>query len=79
MKKAFNLADMFEMVADKVPGRDALICGDARATFAELDQRANQLAQSLSQLTYSHDIALVVLLEQLYRAPSILEVYSCLK
>jgi acyl-CoA synthetase (AMP-forming)/AMP-acid ligase II len=47
MKKAFNLADMFEMVADKVPARDALICGDARATFAELDQRANQLAHYL--------------------------------
>ena len=29
MKKAFNLADMFEMVADKVPTRDALVCGAA--------------------------------------------------
>ena len=47
MRKAFNLADMFEMVADKVPGRDALVCGDARASFAELDQRANQLAHYL--------------------------------
>jgi acyl-CoA synthetase (AMP-forming)/AMP-acid ligase II len=48
MKKAFNLADMFEMVADKVPSRDALVCGDARASFAELDQRANQLAHYLA-------------------------------
>jgi acyl-CoA synthetase (AMP-forming)/AMP-acid ligase II len=47
MKKAFNLADLFEMVADKVPARDALVCGDARASFAELDQRANQLAHYL--------------------------------
>ncbi len=48
MKKAFNLADMFEMVADKVPNRDALVCGDARATYAQLDQRANQLAHYLA-------------------------------
>ncbi|MEP5766464.1 MAG: acyl-CoA synthetase [Halieaceae bacterium] len=48
MRKAFNLADMFEMVADKVPTRDALICGDARASFAELEQRANQLAHYLA-------------------------------
>jgi acyl-CoA synthetase (AMP-forming)/AMP-acid ligase II len=48
MKKAFNLADMFEMVADKVPERDALVCGDQRATFAQLDQRANKLAHYLA-------------------------------
>ena len=48
MKKAFNLADMFEMVADKVPDRDALVCGDQRASFAQLDQRANQLAHYLA-------------------------------
>ncbi|KZX56552.1 AMP-binding protein [Halioglobus sp. HI00S01] len=48
MNKHFNIADMYEMVADKVPGRDALVCGDQRATFAELDQRANQLAHYLA-------------------------------
>ncbi|QFU75815.1 acyl-CoA synthetase [Halioglobus maricola] len=48
MNKHFNIADMYEMVADKVPGRDALVCGDQRATFAELDQRANQLAHYLT-------------------------------
>jgi len=44
----FNIADLYEMVADKVPSRDALICGAHRATFAELEQRANQLAHYLS-------------------------------
>ncbi|TDG14079.1 acyl-CoA synthetase [Seongchinamella unica] len=48
MKKHFNIADMFEMVADKVPSRDALVCGEQRATFRELDQRANRLAHYLS-------------------------------
>lgn len=47
MKKAFNLADMFELVAQKVPERDALVCGDDRTTFAELDTRANQMAHYL--------------------------------
>jgi acyl-CoA synthetase (AMP-forming)/AMP-acid ligase II len=48
MTKHFNIADLFEMVADKVPARDALVCGDQRATFAELDQRANRLAHYLA-------------------------------
>jgi acyl-CoA synthetase (AMP-forming)/AMP-acid ligase II len=49
MKKHFNIADMYEMVADKVPTRTALVCGDQRATYAELDKRANQLAHFLTQ------------------------------
>jgi acyl-CoA synthetase (AMP-forming)/AMP-acid ligase II len=48
MAKHFNIADMYEMVADKVPTRDALVCGAQRATFAELDQRANRLAHYLA-------------------------------
>ena len=48
MTRHFNIADMYEMVADKVPGRDALVCGDQRATFAQLEERANQLAHYLA-------------------------------
>jgi acyl-CoA synthetase (AMP-forming)/AMP-acid ligase II len=48
MKRHFNIADLFEMVADRVPGRTALICGEQRASFAELEARANQLAHYLS-------------------------------
>jgi acyl-CoA synthetase (AMP-forming)/AMP-acid ligase II len=48
MKKAFNLADLFEMVADRVPDRDALVCGEVRASYASLEQRANQLAHYLA-------------------------------
>lgn len=48
MKKHFNIADMFEIVADKIPGRDALVCGEHRATFGQLEQRANQLAHHLA-------------------------------
>ena len=48
MAKHFNIADMYEMVADKVPARDALVCGERRATYAALEQRANQLAHYLA-------------------------------
>ena len=43
----FNLADLFEIVADTVPDRLALIAGDARRTYGELDERANRLAHHL--------------------------------
>ncbi len=48
MAKHFNIADMYELVADKVPTRVALVCGDQRASFAQLEQRANQLAHYLA-------------------------------
>ncbi|MEM9254670.1 MAG: acyl-CoA synthetase [Pseudomonadota bacterium] len=48
MSKHFNIADLFEMVADTVPTRDALVCGSQRATFSVLDQRANRLAHYLT-------------------------------
>jgi acyl-CoA synthetase (AMP-forming)/AMP-acid ligase II len=43
----FNIADLFEMVADTVPDRDAIVCGDKRVTFKQLDERSNQLAHFL--------------------------------
>src|SRR5438874_5378350 len=44
---AFNIADLFECVADTVPDREAVVCGDRRLTYAELDDRATRLAHSL--------------------------------
>ncbi len=43
----YNLADLFECVADAVPDRDALVCGDRRLTFAQVDERATRLAHHL--------------------------------
>ena len=40
----FNLADIWEMVVDRVGDRTAVVCGDRRVTYAELDARANRLA-----------------------------------
>ena len=43
----FNLADLFEIVADTVPDRLALVAGDVRLTYGELDERANRVAHHL--------------------------------
>jgi acyl-CoA synthetase (AMP-forming)/AMP-acid ligase II len=43
----FNLADMFESVAGAFPERTALVCGGRRLSYAELDERANRLADHL--------------------------------
>jgi 3-oxocholest-4-en-26-oate---CoA ligase len=46
----FNLADLFECVANHVPEREALVCGDQRLTFRALDERSTQLAHGLAGL-----------------------------
>jgi acyl-CoA synthetase (AMP-forming)/AMP-acid ligase II len=43
----FNLADMIEAVSDAVPDREAIVCGDRRLTYAQLDERATRLAHYL--------------------------------
>jgi len=43
----WNFADLFEAVADTVPDNTAIICGDRRSTFAELDERSTRLANHL--------------------------------
>src|SRR6516164_8974510 len=43
----FNLADLLEAVVDTVPDRLAVVAGDRRLTFAELDERANRVAHYL--------------------------------
>ncbi|HUV10322.1 MAG TPA: AMP-binding protein [Acidimicrobiia bacterium] len=44
----FNLADLFEAVADAVPDRTAVVHGDQRLTYRELDDRANRAAHVLA-------------------------------
>ncbi len=43
----FNLADLFELVADALPQRLALVAGGERLTYQELDERANRVAHHL--------------------------------
>jgi 3-oxocholest-4-en-26-oate---CoA ligase len=43
----FNMADVWEMAADAVPDREALVVGGRRLTYAALEARANRLANHL--------------------------------
>jgi acyl-CoA synthetase (AMP-forming)/AMP-acid ligase II len=43
----FNLADLFERVADSIPDRTALVAGERRLTYAQLDERATRFANYL--------------------------------
>ncbi|MFI6451412.1 acyl-CoA synthetase [Streptosporangium amethystogenes] len=43
----FNHADLFEGIVDAVGDRTAVICGDDRRTYAELDAEADRLAHYL--------------------------------
>ncbi len=46
--RQFSLADLFEVVADTVPGRLALVAGPDRLTYGQLDGRANRFAHYLA-------------------------------
>ncbi|WP_141015598.1 acyl-CoA synthetase [Nocardioides sambongensis] len=44
---ALHIADLFEHVVDVVPDRTALVIGERRLTYAELDAEANRIAHHL--------------------------------
>jgi 3-oxocholest-4-en-26-oate---CoA ligase len=46
--RTFNMADVWEMAADAVPDREALVIGTQRRTYAQLEDRTNRLANHLS-------------------------------
>jgi 3-oxocholest-4-en-26-oate---CoA ligase len=45
--RAFNLADLFEIVADTVPDRRAIVAGPEERTYRQLDERATRVANHL--------------------------------
>jgi len=45
---SYNLVELFEAVVDRVQDRVAVTCADVHRTYAELDERANRLANWLS-------------------------------
>lgn len=47
MAVALNIADLAEHAIDAVPERVALICGDEKLTYAQLEDKANRLAHYL--------------------------------
>ncbi|MCZ6784429.1 MAG: AMP-binding protein, partial [Proteobacteria bacterium] len=42
--QSYQIADLFEAVADAIPDQVALVCGGERLTYRELDERATRLA-----------------------------------
>jgi acyl-CoA synthetase (AMP-forming)/AMP-acid ligase II len=44
---SYNLADLWEAVSDRVADREALVCGDRRLSYGQLEERANRLANHL--------------------------------
>jgi acyl-CoA synthetase (AMP-forming)/AMP-acid ligase II len=48
--RSYQLADLFEAVADAVADRLALVAGDRRLTYRELDERATRFAGHLASL-----------------------------
>lgn len=46
----FNLADLWESVAAAVPHAEAVVCGDRRLTYAQVDARANRMAHYLQSV-----------------------------
>jgi len=46
---SFAFADLWEAVSAAVPSRTALVCGEQRLSFAELDERAGRLAGWLTE------------------------------
>jgi len=49
----FNVASIFERVAQNVPGNEAIVCGAERLTYGEFDKRANRVAHYLASLGIS--------------------------
>src|SRR5213593_2453695 len=50
----FNVADLVEAAADRVPDRQILVCGPNRLTYAQLDARANRLGHYFQSLGLGH-------------------------
>ncbi len=65
------LHELFETSADKGPERLAVLCGGARLTYRELDERANRLARYLRRLGAAKEDRVAIFLprsEQVYTA-----------
>lgn len=45
---SYNLAELFERVADAVPEREAVVCPASRRSYAQLDERATRLAHAFA-------------------------------
>lgn len=68
---SFQLADFFRQLDESAQGRICFVLGGAWGLDESVRQRAHTLI-SLSSMTLPHELARVLLLEQIYRAGCIL-------
>jgi 3-oxocholest-4-en-26-oate---CoA ligase len=77
MNRTFNLADLFEVVADAVPDRLAFVCGNHQLTYRSLDQRASKLASAMRDMGIRRGDHVGI---ELYNSAAYLEVFlACCK
>ena len=69
---SWNLADIWEAVADARPDADAQRCGDRAFTFADFDRRADGLAANLLDAGLGQQAKVAA---YLYNGPEFLETY----
>jgi fatty-acyl-CoA synthase len=43
-KRTYNLSDLFQIVVETKPDDEALVCGDKRLTYRQIEERSKQLA-----------------------------------
>ncbi len=73
----FAYPDIWERIAAEVPERIAIVCGDRRLTYGELDERANRLAHVLADAGLRADDKVAI---ELVNGPEYLETfYAALK
>src|SRR5262245_22655401 len=74
---AWTYADVWETVADTLPSSPCLVQGQRRATWAEVDRRADGVAAGLVAAGLQHQDKVA---QYLYNCPEYLEsVYACFK
>jgi len=69
--------DYLSISAEKYPDKEALICGQKRFTYSELDRKSDILAQTLKTLGVQRDDRVVVFLDN--TAETVISIYGILK
>lgn len=77
MPRTFNLGDLLEIVGEAVPDKLALVAGDTRLTYAELNARVDRVAGALKRRGIERGMTVGVML---YNGPEIVETFfACYK
>jgi len=77
MAKTFNLGDLLEVVGEAIPDKLALVAGETRLTYRELNDRVDRVAAALKRRGIERGMTVGVML---YNGPEIVEaLFACYK